>query len=418
MFIQFGNLKIKLLIPILFPIFLKLRRTIRKKNDIKSPVFKGFNDFLSLSLCGIFFLIIKINMKSKKKINNKNVKLETELKVINDNPDLQSDNISLKGDKSKKNIIEEIKSKDLTNKMIQIRKKTYYIILISLLELIAIIIKNIWRYEIADALILNIAVLMEIIFMILFSMIFLGLKLYSHQIFSIIGISIILLIFFIESILFNEIGFKEILLTIIYYFAVQLFYCLSDVLGKRYLNSFIDNIYSFLFKIGIVGLIPLTIYGIIVSFTDINVKYKIFQNFTNISPRIYILDLFFSILFEIGVWLTIYYFTPCHYIIFECIADFLEIIVSELEDNKSFDDLYCDKQKITFYILYPILILIVLIFNEIIILNFCNLSYNTKDKIMEREKNENFSSNINENRLMANIIEDDDDDDGEGGYII
>ena len=418
MFIQFGNLKIKLLIPILFPIFLKLRRTIRKKNDIKSPVFKGFNDFLSLSLCGIFFLIIKINMKSKKKINNKNVKLETELKVINDNPDLQSDNISLKSDKSKKNIIEEIKSKDLTNKMIQIRKKTYYIILISLLELIAIIIKNIWRYEIADALILNIAVLMEIIFMILFSMIFLGLKLYSHQIFSIIGISIILLIFFIESILFNEIGFKEILLTIIYYFAVQLFYCLSDVLGKRYLNSFIDNIYSFLFKIGIVGLIPLTIYGIIVSFTDINVKYKIFQNFTNISPRIYILDLFFSILFEIGVWLTIYYFTPCHYIIFECIADFLEIIVSELEDNKSFDDLYCDKQKITFYILYPILILIVLIFNEIIILNFCNLSYNTKDKIMEREKNENFSSNINENRLMANIIEDDDDDDGEGGYII
>ena len=412
MFIQFGNLKKNLLIPLLFPIFLKLRRLNRKKNKIESPAFKGFNDFLSLSLCGILFAIIKINTKPQTITNDKKGKKETELKSVNDT-ELHTDNVSIKDDKVRKTIVQEIKSKDLMNKKIQNKKQTYYIILIALLQLIAVIIKNIWKVKINDALKLNISVLMEVLFFILLSMIFLGLKLYSHQIFSIIGISILLFIFFIESIIFHKITFREIILSIIYYFSVQFFYCLSDVLGKRYLNSFIDNVYFFLLKIGIAGLIPLILYGIIISFVNIENYYKIFQNFGEISFGIYILDLFFCLLFEIGVWLTIYYFTPCHYIIFESIADFLEIILSEFENNKSFDNFYCIEQKITFYILYPILIFIVLIFNEILILNVWDLSYNTKVKIMEREKNEKFT-----NKLIPHKPEDDNDDDDEDIHII
>ena len=66
MLIQFGNLQIKLLIPILFPLFLKLRRLNRINNKITSAAFKGFNDFLSLTLCGFFNLILLFNIKSSK----------------------------------------------------------------------------------------------------------------------------------------------------------------------------------------------------------------------------------------------------------------------------------------------------------------------------------------------------------------
>ena len=43
-------------------------------------------------------------------------------------------------------------------------------------------------------------------------------------------------------------------------------------------------------------------------------------------------------------------------------------------------------QEITFYILYPIVIFFVLIFNEIIILNFCELNKNTKYQLNIRQK--------------------------------
>ena len=55
MFIQLGEIKIKLLIPILFPFFLKLRRLSRRKNNIDSAALKGFNDFLGMTSCGIFY---------------------------------------------------------------------------------------------------------------------------------------------------------------------------------------------------------------------------------------------------------------------------------------------------------------------------------------------------------------------------
>jgi len=307
-----------------------------------------------------------------------------------------------------KNYLLEIKTKDMENHKKQRRKKLFYILIVAFLQFTAIMIKNIWKSKIEEALKLNISVLMEIIFFIFFSVKFLGLRIYSHQIFSIVGIFILLMIFFIESLIYkSKQGFVGVLLSILYYIAVQFFYCLSDVLGKRYLNTFIDSIYSFLFKIGIVGLIPLTIYGIIISFVNIdNNNIKIFQIFSDISFGIYFLDLLFSLLFEIGLWLTIYYFTPCHFIIYEIIADFLEIILSELENKQSFDEIYSKEQKITFFILYPILIFIVLVFNEIIILNFCNLSFNTNIKIMERERNDSISHDINDDKLVEEEIED------------
>ena len=271
------------------------------------------------------------------------------------------------------------------------------------------IFTHLFKSNVHDALKTNLSILMEIIFLIVLSIIFLGFKIYSHQILSMIIIFMILITFLIEAIIYNDLEFKKVIIGIAYYFLVQFIYCFSEILGKRYLNMFIDNIYSFLFKIGISSLIPLAIYGIIISFIETDSENKIFQNFSGLG--IYFIDLLFSVLCQMGIWLTIYYFTPCHFIIYESIGDFLEILLKDFEYDNSFNEIYDKGQQISFYILYPILIFIVLVFNEILILNFCNLSFNTKIKIMERGKNDIFSKEMNDNRLFYDENEDDDEED-------
>ena len=84
------------------------------------------------------------------------------------------------------------------------------------------------------------------------------------------------------------------------------------------------------------------------------------------------------------------------------ISDFIEVLLTifiKNDQNKGFDESYNIVQKITFYVLYPILIFIVLVFNEVIILNFWGLSYNTKAKIREREKSDIDTNIINQDLM-------------------
>ena len=98
------------------------------------------------------------------------------------------------------------------------------------------------------------------------------------------------------------------------------------------------------------------------------------------------LTLVFYILSEIGLWLTIYYFSPCHCIILGTLEDFLELIFAFLDKNDKLYNIDIKGQIITFCVLYPIIFFALLVFNEIIILNFCGLNKNTKIYIMKREK--------------------------------
>ena len=174
----------------------------------------------------------------------------------------------------------------------------------------------------------------------------------------------------------------------VFYLFLQGFYISSNVLGKKYLNKYVENFYLFLFKYCIIALIPMTIYGLLTYLIEIeNENYKIFQYYHKIKIWIFLVDLFFSFLYEMGLWLTIYYFNPCYYFIFETLADFLEIILSKF-DKTSIK--YSRGELITFFILYPIILLSICVFNEIIILNFWGLSYNTKKKIIERERKDVF----------------------------
>jgi hypothetical protein len=107
-----------------------------------------------------------------------------------------------------------------------------------------------------------------------------------------------------------------------------------------------------------------------------------FKNMTNfISIFAFIFDVIFHFFSNIGIWMTIYYYTPFHYIISESISEYLFI----LYDFILFGRGYKVSDIILYTIIYIINLIFFLVFNEIIILNICGLNYNVKEKIEERE---------------------------------
>ena len=394
MIIQFGELNLKLLIPLLFPIFLKFRRLNRRNNDINSTAFSEFCNFLSITPCIILYYIQKCRSKSEKTNSSIN-------ENVNSNSYRTSLNITISDEMKKKN------NKTIKEKI----KQFFFIALISFLQLCASMLKAFYYKKINKSLKSNVQPIFQLLFLILFCIIFLKFSIFSHQIVSVIVICICLIIFFIESIFYQNIQIGDIIGSIFFYFFLQMFYILSNVLGKKYLNKYVENFYLFLFKYCIIALIVATIYGIIIYYINLEEEnFKIFNFFSKIQLWIFLVDLFFSFLFEIGLWLTIYYFNPCYYFIFETISDLLEIILSKFDKtaiNYSFE------QLITFYILYPIILFAIFVFNEIIILNFCNLNYNVKINIAERSKNE-FDTKQNEIQYLEFL----DDNNSEDGYIV
>jgi hypothetical protein len=122
---------------------------------------------------------------------------------------------------------------------------------------------------------------------------------------------------------------------------------------------------------------------------------------------LFLLDIIFSFSCIIGIWLVIYYFTPFHFIISELISEYIYY---------TYDWLFGDSDyKVGNIILYSLIYLInlffSLVFNEIIILNFCDLDFNTKIKIEQREKkdkilaNGDFNLSYNSTSSIKNINE-------------
>ena len=69
MYIKLGSLQTKLLIPIIFPIFLLIRNTILEKEISSTCISTGFINFLSLTFFGVLHLIRKYNSKSSNTID-------------------------------------------------------------------------------------------------------------------------------------------------------------------------------------------------------------------------------------------------------------------------------------------------------------------------------------------------------------
>ena len=91
---------------------------------------------------------------------------------------------------------------------------------------------------------------------------------------------------------------------------------------------------------------------------------------------------------DLGIFWTVYYFTPFHLIIcefiYELINYYVRLIQFKIKGAASFAFLYKSDNIIIFSVLFFINLICSLIFNEIIILKFCKLEFYTKKYIKNR----------------------------------
>jgi hypothetical protein len=230
-----------------------------------------------------------------------------------------------------------------------------------------------------------------IIAYVLLSRIILGHKIYRHQIFS---LTIIIVCNIISIILIltgetNNVN-SNMAINFVLMAVILSLYALYNVLEKIFFNSFMTSPYYLMFIIGLITLVLIIIYETITCLAfgdnkDFNgAFYQIKYNIKNIKlyPLLFIGDVISAFLWVGGIHLTVYFFSPCHFIISESISQILSTII-----NNSLEG-YNIAAAIVIYILFVIIIFASLIYNEIIILKFWKLNINTKKHITKRSYSE------------------------------
>ena len=411
--IECGIINYKLIIPFMYPIFFQIRRKIHENEE--KPMLEFFTNYLGYLFSGLIYLIIKYRMKKKKVILDKDInenEIEEIVVELNDVllPNEDENTIISKGSfkkvkslKKKKNTdnnqneLEKEKIKKIQKK--KLKRKYLYILILAIIYLIPMILDayNPYAFKTSS----SVSLLFSIISYVIFGRIILGMKIYSHQIFALI----IILVSNIAIILLAFIGRKNehIFLGLLFIFAIVILYCLYNNLVKRYFNVYMGSPYYFMFIIGAMSICLIFPYEIITVLafgknTEFNgIFYQMEKNFKNtkLYPLIFIADILTAFLWITGIILTIYFFTPCHFIISESISQILSAFIS-----KNLDELSITK-RVFIYILFFVIFLGSLIYNEIFIINIGSLSINTQKHIIRRQKEE--TENIKDDIYDSNI---------------
>ena len=373
MLIEFSKFNIKLLVILIFPVFRTIERFITISYITKdNSIFDAFRYFLS-HLFAIFLLMIyhKKNKKRKSSINPSQL--------------IEGDDVNFKT-LSDENVTSLIEIMEKENKKNRKTKSIIFLIGLSLNGLFCFLYRTIFNYQVQDFEFerQSMLIFFDIGLFILLSYIILKQRLYKHHILSMILMGFVLFILFIITIKYILIG-KNFLFSAIYFFFYSFSFGLYDVLIKKYMNDYYKNPYFITFYTGIIDTILLLIFEIFAYFLNRDISGIIigFQNNINsvINVFEYILTLIFEFLWVLGIKLTIYYFTPCHHIISEYISEYIYYIKNVINSDKEF---YSASNAIIFTIAYLINFFCCLVFNEVIILNFWKLDYNTKKRIRER----------------------------------
>ena len=362
-----------LLLILIFPIFKQIDSIVKKIYIQKdNNLFKIFRMFLSYEFSIIFLIISKFINKTKKKIEEKEIIEPT--KDLDSNPNNQIE-IGYKSLKKKKMI-----------------RSIIFLLILSIINAGSYF----YNYYVGDDSIKfsrnTIGIILEIIIYITLSFFILKQKFYKlHYFVSLIMIVSLIGLFINYSVQLED---KTDYYTIFWYFLLYtLLYGFFNVLLKLYLNIYFNSIYYILLVIGTIICFLLLLYdtfaycfnedlsGIIIGF-QININNA--KNFF-----LFLCDLILQFIFNIGIVLTIYYFTPFHFIISEFISELLKYYISLIEfyefDKKENNDfIYSTNNIIIFSLVFFINLLCSLIFNEIIILKFFGLEYYTKKYINKR----------------------------------
>ena len=376
MWIEFSHVDIKLIILFIFPVFRRIEDTVKKSfltDD--NYLFKMFRYFTCYIFSFIFLLIMK-------KINRKSTITKPLIKENNDIETFQTMNKSYII-----NEIEELVQKREKNKKI---KRGILLLVLCILGFWCYIYRLLFEkdeYEFAKQ---SIGIFFDISEYIIFSYFILKQKLYLHNFVSVGVISVFLIIKFIFSVFHMD--SDHIFSAFIYYIFYSLGFSLYDVLQKKYMNDFCESPYFLMCIIGAINVIGLLIYDLFAYYMnrDVSGIIKGLQNNVNSLSNffLFLLDLIIEFIWCFGIFLTIYYFNPCHFFISEYISEYIYYMEKALGSEHKF---YSTVNVIFFSIAYLINIFCTLVFNEVLILNFCKLDFNTKKRIEERMKaDENF----------------------------
>ena len=370
MYIEF-SFNLKLLFILIYPIFKISEQPIANqflKED--NHLFRIFRIFLSNEFSFIFLLIFKCINKT----NKKDITPDEHDKIIEHSEVILAD-IEL----SKNNKIKSI----IFLFLLSIIYVGSYFFNYYVRKTIIIICRN------------SIGIIFEIIIFYILSLFILKEKYYKHHYLSMSIICATLIGLFISYLLQVDDKQYSIYNAFWYYLAYYSLYGLFDILLKKYFLVYFYSIYFVLLLIGAFTCIPMLIYDIIAFFINKDVSGIIIgfaNNVNNVkSVFLFIVHLISLFMSNLGLFWTIYYFTPFHLIICEFILEllnyYIKLIQNKLEKPEKeniFSFLFETNNIIIFSIVFFINLICSLIFNEIIILKFCKLEYYTKNYIKER----------------------------------
>ena len=391
MFIEFGNCNIKLLIHLIYPITYQINKFVIKKKD--SPfLYIVFMNFMSYFSAGLIYLIVLYRSSKDKKEKYISKKKKTLL------PSNQIKNQFY------------LNFQRMTKK--RLLKKIISIFFLALLNFTALLIENISLNlaEIDSIFYGSFDVLITIFVYVVYSKIILDTKIYKHQYISLILIMLCLLVFLAKDIIlnFSEFNIGNFILSFFCFIIIFGLYAVFDVLTKRHFIINLDSPYYFMFFNGLFSLIMIIPFELIYYF-KFNGNSKILgesiikeikNNFSPIYPLKFILNVFLGLIRLGGMTFTIYYFTPCHFVISQIISQIMSSSIEWIKDSEktSLEDIALS------IILYFIILIFALIFNEIIIIKIFSMEENTSKYISNREEDEF--------RHLSAVIDYADDEDG------
>lgn len=394
MIIELGELKFHFVILLISPIGYILARIIYQ-NYLINPYYYLFIFFLSHFLSLIPLLIYKKNEKEQNKKDKENKDINR--KIIPE--DLQV-----------KNEIDILKEKLEELKKIQ---KIKNIAIFGILYFISFVLFYFSNYISNTTFYGNISMISEVLYFSLFNKILLGRFFYSHHCFSIIlmsigkiGLYIILMIQFIQS--EEENAMRDFIIPFIIDFFLYLIFTFFLIKSKIIIEKYFISPYEMIFYLGLLGAILLLIFEPITFFIKCNNEHSLLcykgklggiingiKQLSSIKGLFASLGIMLSLfLTTLGLWMTVAYLSPSHYLTSESIGAFGLNIVNECYRNNKL------LKNPLFYIFPFITIFACFIYNEILIINACNLNYNTRKSIIERQSSE---SNISRYTINNNI---------------
>ena len=416
MWIEFSEFNIKLLLPLIFPIFKRVQDYTKKTYLTKdNQLFKTFRYFMSYMFSIIPFLIIKIRTK-----NTKEIEKSTELNKenINEKGIIETRTLSVV-----KGIIEtrtiSVVNYGLTNEITELKKKNdkkrtiyniIFLFILCIMGLFCYLFRWLFELEEFSEPKQSIGIFFEIFDYALLSYFILKQKLYKHHFVSAGIIALLLIILFIITIPYRK--NNKFFLSIVYFFFYSLCFGSYDILGKKYMIKYFITPYFFMFIVGFIDVIFLLIYELFSYFLNPSISGITFGFRNNINKVgdvfLFILDLIVEDIWNLGIWLTVYYLTPCHYFISEYISEYVYYMI-EARQKKDTNKFYSTTNVVIFSIFYFINFLCCLIFNEVFILNFCGLDYNTRKRINQRISKEKTDLIDSQNLIEMGTEKDEDE---------